>query len=355
MFRFFSKSKSSLGIDIGTTSIKMVQLGKEGDRIKLETYGFIENYSRSDGYTDAIQSSSLKMLDSQVAEMIKTIVKEAKATTNEATISIPIFSSFTTVMELPSMSEKEIASSIPYQARQYIPVPISDVVLDWEIIKKPSNSDKEGKIEVLLIAVPKEIISKYSRIAKLANLNLQALEVETFGLVRSLLGNDKSPVVLVDLGARSTGISIVDGGAVRIVYNLDTAGEELTQAVKRSLNLDLSRAETLKRDVGLLKEADGRDVSRVLSNITDIIISEIERLGSLYEKKARKMEKVIISGGGANLLGLIDYMIEKLGMEVIVGDPFSRIAYPAILKPALKEIGPIFSIAVGLAMRPHYK
>lgn len=342
-----------MGIDIGTTSIKMVQLGKEGDRIKLETYGFIENYSRSDGYIDAIQSSSLKMLDSQVAGMIKTIIKEAKATANEATISIPIFSSFTTVMELPSMSKKEIASSIPYQARQYIPVPIGDVVLDWEIIKEPSN--KEGKIEVLLIAVPKEIISKYSRIAKLANLNLQALEIETFGLARSLLGNDKSPVVLVDLGARSTGISIVDGGTVRIVYNLDTAGEELTQAVKRSLNLDVSRAEILKRDVGLLKEADGRDVSRILSNIADIIISEIERLGSLYEKKSRKAEKIILSGGGANLLGVVDYMTEKLGMEVIIAEPFSRIAYPLILKPVLKEIGPIFSIAVGLAMRPYYK
>lgn len=351
--KFFGKSKSSLGIDIGTTSIKMVQLGKEGDRIKLETYGFIENYSRADGYTDALQSSSLKLLDSQVAEMIKTIVKEAKATTDKVTISIPIFSSFTTVMELPSMPEKEIASSIPFQARQYIPVPISDVVLDWEIIKSPNSKDE--KIEVLLIAVPKEIISKYSRIAKFANLDLQALEVETFGLARSLLGNDKSPVALIDIGARSTGISIVDNGAVRIVYNVDTAGEELTQAVKRSLNLDLRRAEVLKKDIGLVKEANGRDVSRLLANVVDIIISEIERLSALYEKKARKVEKVILSGGGANLLGIMDYMTEKLGMEVSIGDPFSRVMYPQILKPTLKEIGPIFSIAVGLAMRPYYK
>lgn len=353
MFKFFGKSKSSLGIDIGTTSIKMIQLGKEGDRVKLETYGFIENYSRTDGYTDALQSSSLKLLDPQVAEMIKTIVKEAKATTNEATISIPIFSSFTTVMELPSMPEKEIASSIPFQARQYIPVPISDVVLDWEIIKNPNS--KDGKIEVLLIAVPKEIISKYSRIAKLANLNLQALEVETFGLARSLLGNDKSSVALIDLGARSTGISIVDNGTVRMVYNVDTAGEELTQAVRRSLNLDLNRAEILKKDIGLAKETDGRDVSRILANVADIIISEIERLNAIYEKKARKVEKVILSGGGANLRGIMDYMTEKLGIEVSIGDPFSRIMYPQILKPAIKEIGPVFSIAVGLAMRKYYK
>lgn len=347
LFKLFKKSKSFLGIDIGTTSIKIAQLGKEGGRAKLDTYGSIENIGQSN---NAIQTSSLKLLDSQVAGMIKKIMKEAGTTTNVVTMSVPVFSSFTTLIELPAMPRKEIESAISFQARQYIPVPISDVILDWEVVDE-EDKDKKGKIKILLIAVPKEVVGKYSRIATLAGLNLQALEIEMFSLVRSVIGNDKSPIALVDIGARSTGISIIDGGKTRFVRNIDTGGAELTRAVRRGLSLSFDRAEILKKEVGLMGRQAEEEVSHILANIINIVISEIESIISLYEKKEKKIEKIIISGGAANLPGFVGYIAKKLGIEVSLANPFSRVAYPHILSPILKEIGPSFSVAVGLAMR----
>lgn len=360
MFDFLkTKHKSFAGIDIGTSSVKIVQLGMEENRVKLEAYGLLETYGKIELLQSTLQTSSIHLLGGQVVDLLKSLIEKSKVTTKDVILSVPVFSTFSAVMELPDMPYTEIEASIPYEARQYIPVPVSEVVLGWNIIGKKNKPDFDGdesnrKIEVLLVAIPKEVANKYAEIAQAADLNLKAIELESFALSRSLVGDDLTPTAIVDIGSKVTNILVVDNGYVMLNKGLDTSGNELTRALVHAMNIDFVRAENLKRERGLIAKNDGdSSVSQVLLPVIGIIASEIARVNNLYFYKSnKKVERVILCGGSAYLPGLVEYFAGNLHLPVSMGDPWGRIYYnPPSLGLALKELAPSFSIAVGLAMR----
>jgi len=346
------KKKSCLGIDIGTNSIKMVELTQEKAVLKLTNYAEIISPKLDRKNFAPLEMSSIQVLSEEIAVLIKKTLKEAQIKTKVTSMSVPVFSSFITTMELPFMTKEEVAQAVTFQARQYIPVPISEVVLDWTLLKEIQEGGPPQKIPVLLVAVPQEVIHKYTDISVLSGLQLKALEVETFSLVRTLIRDDKSSICLVDFGARSTNIAIIDEGTVRMCRNIETSGSEMTKVLAGSLNLDFKRAEELKRERGIKKGGGEEEISRIILPLVDIIFSEIEKVISLYfQKSGKKIMKFIISGGMATLPGLVEYFVEKFGREIRIGDPFRGIEYPPVLAPILREIGSSFAVAVGLAMR----
>ncbi len=357
---FKSKPKSCLGIDIGTSSIKVVQLKRGEGRYKLETYGELQTYGYLERLNDPFQTRSLQLLENQVIEMLKKILDEAGVDTKKAVISIPVFSSFVSIIDLPPMSEKELSRALVFEAKRYIPVSLSEVKIDWEVVGREEvdslDSKKKGlfKFQVLLIAVPKEVITKYLRIAYALKLDLLALELENFSYIRSLVGNDLSTTCVLDFGARSTSFTLVDKGFIQISHSLDMAGTEITRALSHSMGVDFKRAEMYKKERGLNhKEMEaGREVKEVILTLVDKIIFEVERVIDNYQSRTKKrVGKLILSGGSGNLLGLDEYLKNKLKMDVIVANPWSRVACPPIIEPALKDIAPRFAVAVGLAMR----
>jgi len=388
---FKGKPKSFLGIDVGTSSIKVVQLSKERNRVKLDTYGQLETYAYAERFNDAIQTSSLKMLDSQVADLIKKLLRESKAVSRDVTMSIPIFSSFSTVIEIPPIPEKELERAIPFEARQYVPIPLAEVVLDWTIMKakeepkveKPKEKEKKDeekkaeeakaeekkaaekkeeeergreitapRLQILLTAVPKEVITKYNRIAKLAGLNLRGLEVETAASVRSILGNDKSTVLLMDFGARSTNINVIYNGYPVMSHSIDTAGFDLTKVLSQGMGVSLRRAEDLKKERGLKAGLAEAEMISIMTPLVDKIFTETERIVNIYVRRTgKRLDRVVILGGGALLPGVEEYVSLRLGLPAVTGNSFARVIYPPILEPMIKEIGPMFSVAVGLGMR----
>lgn len=356
-FPSFKAKKSSIGIDIGTSSIKIVELSRNRkEKTHLKNYGFLESYGYSERFNNPFQTSSLKMLDNEVAEIIRDIIEEAKIANRRAAMSIPVFSSFFTAIDFPRMSMNEIKKSVPYQARQYIPIPISEVFLDWRIVPQNSRTGDSvvtDKIQVLLTAVPREVIAKYQRIAKLAGIQLTFLEIENFSVTRSILFQDFSPTLVLDIGARSTNISVVDKGQIIISHNLDTSGDELTETISKTLAINPKRAEEIKRSIGLKGRGGEVEISDALLLVLDLIYFEVEKIVSLYRKKEkeRRIRKLILAGGSANLTGLADYFVRKLQIEVGVGNPFVKLEFPSILQPVLKEMGPGFAVSVGLAMR----
>lgn len=348
---FRSKPKRLVGVDIGTASIKVAELGYEQGRARLTNYGVLENYG----------ALSPSLLDQEVAEMLAAILAEAKMTTTQVVMAIPVFSSFLTVMELPSIPEKEIREAVPFEAKQYIPVPVSEVVLDWSVLPSPASSMASAnvavaeKIHVLLVAIPKEVIHKYQQIARFAKLKLSVLEVETFGLVRALVGNDPSTLLLLDIGARSSTLSIVSGGVIHLSRSLETAGADFTKTVSQGLSLATSRAEGVKKEEGLRTlRGEGSDVKGLLLPLLDSLIEEVERIREGFEKRGGKApEKAIVAGGSAQLPGLLEYFVERLGIEVSRANPFARVLTPEGLEPVLKESGPALAVAVGMAMYGH--
>ncbi len=353
-------SKSVLGVDIGTTSVKIVELSRKSDgRMELETYGSLESVVHKQALEETLQSSTEKISDAQAAAMVKKIVKEAGVKTKKVVMSAPVFSTFTSVIEFPEMSEQEIESAIKFEAKQYVPVPLSEVVLGWNIIGKKTydllgGGSSSNKVLVLIVAIPKELSNKFANIAKLSNLHLVALETESFALIRSLLGNDKSSVVIVDIGSRATNISVVSGGFIRVSRGLDTSGAEITKVLAGGMGVDMKRANELKRSVGLKMDGANKQVAEVILPIVDIIMGETKRIIDVFSKKEgvdSKIERIILAGGSAGIPGLVERFTEVTGVKAMISNPWSRVEYPEVLNNTLNIIGPSFSVAVGLAMR----
>ena len=359
MFNFLKrKPKSFLGIDIGTSSIKIIQLGRTQEKAKLETYGFLETYGSVELTNAPIQTSSLKILDSQVAEMLKRLIDRAGVTTNVAVMSVPIFSTFSAIMELPDMPKDEISHAVKFEAKKYIPVPLSEVILDWNIVgekirKLPGGGVKKlKKIQVLLLAIPKELANNYINISKSVGLEIKALEAESLSLTRSIVLPEKDPVLLIDIGRRTTGINIVDNGFVMMSRGFDTSGNEITKVLSLGLNIDFNQAEIFKKNAGLMKRENQSQIPEIILPVIDIIKNESERLADLHHRRSgRKVKKVILAGGSAELPGLIDYFTEAFALPCVKGNPWNKVSYPEILKPTLEKLGAYFAVAVGLAMR----
>jgi len=351
MFLFNKKPKSFLGIDVGASAIKLVELSEDEGRCKLTNYAIIPLTEYIERIGSQSGSEFPKASNKEIAEAIKKVIKEAKITSRDVFFSVPVYSSFSTLIDFPNMPEKEIIAAIPFEAKKHIPVPVSEVVLDWSII----NSLGEKSIrQVLLIAVPKKVISNYKQISELAGLTFRGLEEETFSLSRALVGNDKSIVILIDVGARSISTSIVDGGYVRIIHNLEMGGAKMTEVIAQQMNLSLTHAEAIKKNMSI-SPTTGEQESRLrgigYSTLGAIIVEVRKIIDSYQSKYGRKVEKCILAGDGIRLAGFADYLTNKLTLDVSLGNPFARVVYPSKIMPILKEIGPSLAVAVGLAMR----
>ena len=340
IFNIGKITKSYLGVDIGTLSIKIVEFSDENGRPKLQNYAILSNYN-------LIENKAPKIFGGEAPIMLRRMLKESGIATQEINMSAPIFSSFLTVMELPPMPESDIASAIQFEAKKYIPVPLDSVLIDWSLIGSAPD-----KISILLIAIPKDLVNEYTTIAKEANLKLINLELETISAARALIGSDPVPAVLVDVGSRDTTISVVDGGRVRISHSIETSGEDLTRALANSLNISWRRAEEIKKEQGLKIIDNNSQISGVLTPLLNVIIDAVKNITDLYSSKTgKKIEKIIIYGGAAKMPGFVEYLKNGLGLDVFVGNPFSKVMYNEKLASVIKNVGHEFAIAVGLALK----
>lgn len=352
-FSFFKIiSKRNLGIDIGTSSMRIVEMSSWRKRIKLDNYGSIGSRSIFKKPFRTFEKNTLLLSEDDVSLAIKGIIEESGMKTKKAVFSIPDFSTFFTNFDLPSMTKDELPQAVKYEARRHIPLPLSEVILDWQIIDGSFSEKEKRPLKILLVAVPKEVINQYQNIAVAAGLELQAMEAEVFGLSRSLVKKDKGTFCLVDIGAQSTTISVVDDGIIKISHSFDVSGNELTSIISKSLGVNYETAEDLKMSIGI--KSSERKIKDILLPLIDVITSEIDKISfSFYQEEDKKIEKVIVSGGSALLPGLIEHFSNNLNMEkgVEVADPFSGVFYPPILEKTLKKIGPSYAVAVGMALR----
>src|SRR3990167_389513 len=355
-FALFKKGSQVLGVDLGSSNLKIIQLKKERSRILLETYGEIA----TGPYAELPVGKSAHLLDAKVREMMGDLMREAGSKAEVAVVSLPLRSSFVKVISLPIISEEELNEAIPFEARKHIPVPTNEDILNWLVLpqEKFSKSEDEGFIkerkaqDILLVAIHRDTIEKYQNIFRSTKLNVKAFEVEIFSYTRSILSKELHPSLLVDLGAQSTRFVIVDYGVIRMAHTLDRGSLELTDALSRSLGIEFDRGERLKQDTGLSPRPEHRESRSVLEPILDNIFSEGVRVISEYYKKyGRPAKKAYLLGGGALLSGIQDFAVSKFGIEVRLADPFSKVEYPAFLKDTLNEIGPTFATAMGAALR----
>ncbi len=348
---YFS-TPSVLGIDIGTVSMKLVELSRKADIITLENYGILETREYLNRGNASIQTSSLKISQREAIPILKKLIDEVKPKTRQVIASIPSFSTFFVTIEMPAMAPAEVGKAIQFQARQYIPIPISEVSIEWTKMSEFQNERGQPTHRYFLTATPNALVKTYTEIFKGAGLRLISLEVETAALVRSLMGNNNPITMIMDIGGQSTEFIVVEQGTIKRVTQSDYAGSTLTQALSHTLDISSKRAEELKRRKGLLGSGGEYELSTSLLSFLDVIIQECERAKREYERVSGKtVEELMIVGGGSNLKGLEKYVKEQMQIRIHAPDALWRFKRPIGLEPILPELNRELATATGLALR----
>ena len=351
---------NAVGIDIGSSAIKVVEIRKKGGKAVLETYGAIALGSYAD--IDIGRVTNLPI--DKTVEALKEVLKQSGVTTTSSAFSIPVQSSLIFTVSLPSqVKESEISSIIPTEARKYIPLPITEVSLDYFILPKKEPSFEESNnpdlpsilpenTEVLVVAIQNDAISKYRSIVSQCSLEAGFFEIEIFSSIRANFEHELSLVLLMDFGASSTKLSLVEFGMVKNHHTINRGGADISSSISKSLDIPFSKAEEMKKEFGLFENPTEKSLADIIKVHVDYIFSETNNVLLSYEKKYnRTISKVIFSGGGSLLKGLKEVASNNFRAEIEIGHPFSKVGAPEFLGKVLETTGPEFAVALGLALR----
>ena len=282
------------------------------------------------------------------------MIKKAGFNSKNVVASVPFFSAFTTIIEMPLMSDEELETALGFKARQYIPLPISAITLDWIKVGEKEDGDGKKRQQIFLIAITNEQIEKYKRIFYAAGLNLTALEIEGVSLARALTAGIDDAVLIIDIGARSTNLSIARDGVLQLISQTDFASASLTHAISSGLGINSQRAEDLKKQRGLLDVGIGleQELSTLMKPILDVTINEVRKLRENYKNTYhQEVKNVILTGGGAQLLGIESYFEEELKLPVSKANPFSGLSYDSRTSAFVNSLGVLLPVAVGASLR----
>jgi len=370
--KFFNQDEvSALGIDIGSSAIKIVQLKKKNGQAVLETYGELA----LGPYTGLSVGQAVVLAPDKLAQALIDLMKEKEVniTTKKCGISIPFTSSLMSVIEMPDVSTKQLAVMVPLEARKYIPVPVSEVMLDWSVIPKSEMQEEDSseyattaerattdqgtgtrtalpKVNVLIVAIHNETIVRYQDIVVKSALEAGFFEIEIFSTMRAVLDETLRPVMIMDMGAASTKLYVIERGVIRSSHTINRGSQDITLTISKSLGLSMERAEVIKRQMGVTGE--NKNLTDVVILTLDYIFAEVNNVLLSFEKKYNKtISKVILVGGGSILKGLADLAKNNFKTDVVLADPFSKVNAPTFLENILKETGPEFAVAIGLALR----
>lgn len=354
---FRKKEKSVLGVDIGSSSLKVVQLRKERGQAVLETYGELSLGPYGGGEIGQATNLSAE----QIAETLKDLLREAKVTTKNCGVSIPYARSLLTLIQLPYRADaKEQKTVIELEARKYIPVPVAEVQLDWFIVPQMSPAQSVAgiagsrlpvqgeKVDVLLVAVHNDELSLLQKIIAAADLAASFYEIEIFSTIRAAVEDPVKPVMVLDVGAASTKAYVVEHGVVALSHAISAGSQDITRAIAISGNMSIPQAEALKKKEGLGEDGALGSPELVFSRI----FSEVRRVLMQYETAHKKsVTSIIFTGGGGITKELGAYAKKVFSIDVHIANPFAKTEAPAFMRPVLEEIGPEFAVAVGLALR----
>jgi len=340
--------KRMVGIDVGTSSVKIVEISRWGQGKVLENYGEIKSASLYKEPFRNVERGSYLLSNYFVSRAVRAVLDEAKIKTKSVIFSIPDFSTFCTSFELPPMSANELKDAVYYNASQYIPLPITETTLDWKLIGGTPGV-KQSVLKIFLVAIPNQIVQDYQKVAQLAGLELYAVEAEALGLTRSLVREDKSCVCIVDIGVQSTTINIVDKRSLKKSYSFDFAGSQLTYSISSALGLGHVEAEELTKKEGLISQKE--EISKTLYLLIDPLIIEVKKiLSDYYQQEGKDIDAIYLTGGTSGLPGLKEYFAEVTKKRVEVPNCFSELLYPPILGQTLSKMAPSFSVATGVAL-----
>lgn len=360
---FGGTNPSVLGIDIGSSAIKVVQLRRKNGQAILETYGSLA----LGPYGNVEIGKSTNLAPEKVTEALVDVLREAHISSNQAGLALPYGSSLISMAELPMVAEAELAKIVPFEARKYIPVPLTEVMLDWMVIPENTNAvqptpapantltgepAKTKVIDVLLVAIHNETIARYQTIISQAGLDISFFEIEAFSDIRAILDQAPTTEMIIDIGAATTKVYIVEKDIIRTPHIINRGSQDVTAAISQNMNITMAEAEVIKRDISHAPAERQKEVVHIIEQALEPLFSEVNQVLVSYQKKYNKdVAKTYLIGGGARLNGILQFATTRIQTDVVLGNPFNKTAAPAFLEQILQSTGPEFAGAVGAALR----
>lgn len=338
--------ESLLGIDIGTHSVKLIEIGREKDVYTLLAAGSVPTPNK------ALSSPVAADLEA-IAYVVKQLVRDTGAKSDKVNIALPEAQVFTRVIEVPPLSERELTSAIQWEAEQYIPLPLDQVNMDFTILRQAAETTT-GKMEVLLIAAPKALIERYMTILELSDLTPAYAETEIVASTRAITKSvaNLHNVMLLSIGSQTTELTILHDGVIAFTRSISAGGEALSRALSQSLDFTVVQAEEYKKTYGLQRGLLEGKLVTAMEPIMTTILGEMKRAIAFFSEKYAqdRIEAVVLAGGSAKLPGLVSYITEQIAVETQIANPWVGIQKDPRFA-ILSTEAPTFTVAAGLAMR----
>jgi type IV pilus assembly protein PilM len=352
----FKKESSVLGIDVGSSAVKVVQIRKKRGRAVLETYGELA----LGPYGSVEVGRAVALPADKMSEAIRDILREAKTTTVSCGAALPLSSSLITFITIPPVPDKQVGDVVTIEARKYIPVPLNEVLLDYSVIPREESyvtedestkTEKAGR-DVLVVAIHNDYISEYQSIMTGSGLQPSFYEIEIFSSIRAVVDQGMATTMIIDMGARSTKLYIVERGMLRSSHIINKGSQDITLALSKALSISVAEAESMKRTYGLKGGPEYKELTEIITVNLDYMFYEANTALLSYQKKySKNIGRVVLTGGGVLLKGFIDLAKISFQTEVIYANPFGKLETPAFLAEEFTTAGPEFAVAIGAALR----
>lgn len=337
------------GVDVGASSVKVVECVTEAGRPKLRTYAYYEApYGEVIDINDAVSTGNL----------IARVLKKAGVVSTSVTTALPTASVFSSLISLTGVEKKEFQKAVEWEAKKLIPLPLEQMVLDWKVVspvgkgQKTSGTTKEVS-EILITAALRTMVDAYLAAFKTAGATVKSLETEGFALIRSLIGNDPTPTVVIDVGYRRSSIIFVRRGVPVLSKSLEIGGAAFNRGLGGFLGVADDQLEQIKRDAHRFEGLFDSIFPDTFRDACVPLVNELRYMITAYSARneTSKPERIILTGGSSLVPLLSEHLSQTFSLSVFHGDPWARVMYPEEMRLILDDIGPRFSVATGLAMR----
>jgi type IV pilus assembly protein PilM len=344
-----SSPDTVVGIDIGSSSMKVVELKMNKGVITLSTYGEVQ----LGPYDDREIGESVSLDTHKEQEALVDIIRESAVRARNAVFAMPLSSSFVTNVSIEADADTDLSSLVRIEARKVIPSSLSEITLDWAEVEltKTERAAEKNKRNVLIAAIQNSALERFKVLMQFAGLVQPPTEIECFSTIRSLFTSEEEDIAIVDIGAVSAKLYIARKGLLMRMHRIRAGGAVATKQIADSLKVDFQTAELMKYS------ADRNDKSfaalkRAHDSSYDRAFREFRQVLKEYEEKTGiTLSAVHLSGGAALFPGIAAYMSQAIDREVVMSDPFSKVAYPAFMEDVMNEIGPSFTVSLGAALR----
>lgn len=345
----FGKSRDLVGLDIGSHSIKLVELKQKGKSYELVSFGIQPLPS------EAIVEGAI-MDSSAVAEAIDTLFVNNNVKKTDVATSVSGGSVIVKKISLPAMSEDELAESIRWEAEQYIPFPIDEVNLDHKTLR--GSAGEGGMMDIILVAVKKDMIGFYANVITQAGKRPMVVDVDAFAMQNAFELNYKGDVgpseviALINIGASLINMNIIQGEISLFTRDISTGGNLYTETIQRELNLSREHAENLKRGVGS-EGVDPSQATSIIQGVTEDLAVDVQRTFDFFKATSteERIDRIFLAGGSAKISGLQKYFQDKFGATTELLNPFKNVKLGNIDPDFLQEVASAASVGVGLALR----